>query len=536
MRRSALRATVLGTLVLGLASACAQDGLDSATTDEPRKKKRTILLSTEYDDLAVGEEAAQSIEAEMGIYDSPELTRYVAKIGHRLAQHAAPRPFQYQFQIVDQMSPNAFSLPGGLIYVSRGLIALAQNDDELANVLGHEIIHASDRHAAAWQELSRRTNPFTIWFLRMAKLAAYSRDHERAADRGGQLLAAKAGYDPAGMASFLKHLANTQRLAVGYSRLTSYLDTHPNTTERVASTAARADTLDWSRDSTRRTGRSLYLQNIEGLLLGTNPAEGLFRGTEFIHADLDFRILFPHGWSLVNTHSQVGAISPDGYARIFITLEAAKQPEEKHEKEAGPESAAPSNTAGDPPEILTPEQAANRMVENPADKFEIRVLRAQPVQIGEIQAYRLDIEGRMEEDPIIGQINFIAHNRLVFRLTSVATNSAWSHYQGRIHSSARTFRPLTDEERDSVEVLHLGFVHALEGEDVSTLSERSGNVWSPGRTAVLNGVFVDTRFRAGQLVKIARPSAYATSERESQALPSAKNSEPIGPERTPGPR
>ena len=525
MRRGTAR--ILLALVagfwLGPLLGCAKDSVDSQTTSDPQdKKKRTILLSTEYDDLGAGQEAAREIEAELGLYEDPELNAYISKLGTQLVQHAAPRPFQYEFQIVDQMTPNAFSLPGGHIYVSRGLIALAQDDDELANVLGHEIVHAADRHAAAQQELARRANPFMMPFVRMAKLAAYSRDHERAADRGGQTLAAKAGYDPTAMARFLKNLGNNERLTIGYSRLTSYFDTHPGTTERVASTAARADTLSWTRDPTRKNGRSIYLHHIDGIILDTNPSEGTFRDTEFIHPDLDFRILFPRGWALVNTHQAVGAVSPDGNARIFITLEAPKQPAEDPTSETWVE-AKPTG----PPEMPTPKEAADRLAQNDSDEFDIQVENEQPVRfdrLGEAEAYRLDVEGRIAGVGVIGQIIFLEHEGFVFRLTSVATSSSWSRYQGRIHTSARTFRRLSDQERGSVEVLHLGVVHALDGEDLSALSQRTGNVWPPGRTAVLNGVFVDVRFEEGQLIKIARSALY--EPKDPQPKPQASDENP----------
>ncbi|MEE2674827.1 MAG: M48 family metalloprotease [Myxococcota bacterium] len=490
---------------LALTLACATEPSESETSEDRSEKKRTILLSTEYDDLSAGEQAAREIEAEMGIYDAPELAAYISKIGRQLVRQAAPRPFQYEFYIVDQMAPNAFSLPGGHIYVSRGLIALAQDDDELANVLGHEIIHAAERHAAAQQELARRGNPFTMPFLRLARLASYSRDHERAADRGGQELAARAGYDPAGMSRFLTNLANAERLTIGYSRLSSYFDTHPGTTERVASTATLANTLEWARNPSRRTGRANYLRHIEGVILGTNPGEGVFRETEFIHPDMDFRILFPRGWTLINGHQAVGAISSDGSARIFITLEAPEQAEQEPGAE-GERLQAENEHA--PPRMPTPKQAAERLVANHGDEFDIRVQREQPVQLGDIETYRLDIHGRMGTAPVIGQISFIAHEGFVLRLTSVALSSAWPRYQGRIHTAARTFRPLTDEERNSVDVLHLGLVHALEDESIPSLSQRTQNTWRPGRTAVLNGVFVDSRFAAGQIVKIARSSRY----------------------------
>ena len=120
----------------------------------------------------------------------------------RLLRHAPQRPFEYEFKILDQTVPNAFALPGGKIYVSRGLLSLASSEDELAGVLGHEITHAVERHAAGRIEHASRLNPFIIGLMRAAEIAEYSRDQERDADRGGQILAAQAGYDPVGIATF----------------------------------------------------------------------------------------------------------------------------------------------------------------------------------------------------------------------------------------------------------------------------------------------------------------------------------------------
>ncbi len=540
---------------VGLLLACAQ-GAAAPRDDEVVNRKRTILLSTEYDDLKAGEDAAVQIEAEMGLYDSPALAAYVEEVGHRLVAYAPLRPFQYTFQIVDQMTPNAFSLPGGHIYVSRGLIALANTEDELANVLGHEIIHAAERHAAAQQELARRTSPFLMPYIRMARLAAYSRDHERAADKGGQTIAARAGYDPGALAEFLKHLGDTERLTIGYSRLSSYFDTHPGTTERVASTASHAMTLTWTLDPTRETGRAAYLKKIEGIVLDTDPAEGIFRDTEFIHPDLDFRVIFPRGWEVVNTREAVGAVSPDGNARIFITLEAPLAPEKPGrtgdgEKTGGdtgeasatagepgvPEETPPPATAATPsepekpPQMPTAREAADRFVADHGDEFRIHVVRAQPVQIGDIDSWRIDFEGSMGGQSVGGQATFIPHVGQVFRVMAVATSSSWSQYVGRAHAAARTFRPLTEEERGSVQVIHLRLVRALPDETITALSQRADNAWGPGRTAVLNGLFVDNRFEGGEIVKIARAVPYTPRpERARQSLQPSDGAPIEGPD------
>jgi predicted Zn-dependent protease len=245
------------------------------------------------------------------------------------------------------------------------------------------------------------------------------------------------------------------------------------------------------------------------MLLGTDPAEGIFRDSEFLHPDMDFRILFPRGWELVNTHQAVGATTPDGNGRIFLTARRATLPLEPADPDSRlePESAGPAG-----PRLLTAKEAADEFIADHGDEFEVRVVRSQPLQIGSIDAYRIDVEGRMSGTAIGGQITFIPHNGLMFRVTGVAPAAQWSHYVGRARTVARTFRPLEAEERDSVEALHLRVVEALDGEDIASLSQRRGNAWSPGRTAVLNAIFVDTRFRQGDLVKIARSSRYRSRD------------------------
>ena len=179
--------------LLATAIACglalALGACSSAPGKRGEKPKRTVLV-TAYDDARVGQEASRAVAAQIGLLEDPALDAYVNEIGRTLLRGIPRRPFAYQFAVVDQFEPNAFALPGGYVFVSRGLLALANSEDELANVVGHEITHAARRHAAAQQELTRRQNPLLLGWMRTAHLASYGRDMEREADRGGQMLAA----------------------------------------------------------------------------------------------------------------------------------------------------------------------------------------------------------------------------------------------------------------------------------------------------------------------------------------------------------
>jgi predicted Zn-dependent protease len=462
--------------------------LSSETTDEgapevpaERQERRRVVLSSEYDDERVGEEAAKGVRAEMGFVEDPELSAYVNDLGARLAGHAPPRSFGYRFAIVDQFEPNAFALPGGHVYVSRGLLALANTPDELANVIGHEIAHAANRHAAAQQETQRRQNPFVMPYVRMAHLAAASRDLERNADEGGQTMAARAGFDPIGMTEFLQHLDQVERIRRGHSRLPSFFDTHPGSTERAAVCAARASELSWTPAPGIGHDRSDHLSRIDGIVLGTNPAEGVFQGSRFLHPDMDFHVRFPKGWRPVNTHRAVGATAPRRDATIFIVAERGES---------------------------DPKKAAEALVEKHRDTLKIEVTSAKPLRIGDLEAYRLEARGYVDGRHLAGQLTFIPYRGLMYRIVGVAPVNVASRYHPFAHSTARSFRPLTDEERSSIRVLRLRAVEARAGENLVTLSQRTGNAWDPTRTSVLNGLPASTLLDEGALVKVVEEEAY----------------------------
>ena len=477
MRRSSRLPLLLG--VLAWHFACAPPAKDF---DEPPKPKKVKILETEYDDRAAGQEGEAEVASQLGIYKNDALQAYLNAVGQRVAR-GAPRDFDYRFRIVDQWSPNAFALPGGVIFVSRGLLALANSEDELACVLGHEITHAAARHQAAAQQTEMRLGPFSLGFARAAYMAAYQRDEERAADEGGQHLAAAAGYDPRAMAEFLKRLGGDERLMLGAQRIPGFFDTHPGTTERIASTETRGREIMWTR--TPAIAQDGYLHEVEGLVLDENPAEGIFRGSRFIHPDLDFTITFPEGWTMVNTASAVGATSPKRDARIALEMVAD----------------------GDDPKKVAEKYLSERAV-----KIHAVVEEAQSIFVGGLPAYQ--VRGRVPtaEGDVAGQLTWIAYRGHIYRISVSAKSLVASGYFGRAQSTTRSFRPLTGDERVSVLVSRLRIAHANKGETIDALSRRTGNAWDIERTAVANGLFGPIAFPEGQPVKIALTEPYHPTE------------------------
>jgi predicted Zn-dependent protease len=457
-----------------LVSGCA-----GSRGGEDQPKKRTIL-ATEYDDIAIGAEAAIDLSLQMGIYNDPAMTAYVAEVGRRMVQFTLRRRFNYRFYIVDQAMPNAFALPGGHVYVSRGLLALVNNEAELANVIGHEITHASERHASAQQEMARRASPFKMPIVKMANLAAYRRAHENDADRGGQRIAAAAGYDPHGLPDFLQRLGDLDRLRFG-SRLPSYLDTHPGTIERVATTSQRASQLEVGPAAPLETDAAGYFGRVDGIVVGPNPAEGVFRGQHFVHPGLGFQMRFPVGWPTVNDHQNVGARAPDGGAIVFLSVEGA---------------------AADPMEF------AHKFIEKHEKRFQLQVLRNTPIVIGGIRSWRIGVNASVGGRRMVGQLTFIPYNGLMYRITAVGPRQGAEQYIAEARNTARSFRPLSKEGLGDFSVMRLRIVRARAGETIPVLMKRTGSGFRPGGIAVINGLFVDHRFKGGELVKVAAVEAY----------------------------
>lgn len=482
--------------------------------DEKKKdpeKPGKIILDTEYDDRRVGDDQTDAVKAEMGIVEDEALNRYVQSVAIRLLRYAPPRPFKYEFKIVDQTVPNAFALPGGKIFVSRGLLAMVGSEDELAGVIGHEITHAAERHAAARLEISKRINPLVIGWMRAAQIAAYGRDQERDADRGGQILCAKAGYDPIGIATFLRKLDALERYEIGWSRLPFFLATHPTSPERSALASDRAASLAWTRVPAIADDRPFgYLSVVDGLVLGDDPAGGLFDGPLFVQPEMRFSIRFPEGWETMNSQQAVAAMSPDGDAQAMLTL------------------------AGEGDDV---NKVVDEFFEKEANELRVRVGGRRAIMLGKLPAVRLEGRGREQVMTQVGpqevgvymQMTFVAYEGMVYRLALTSIAGSALKYRGRATAFAMSFRGLDDTGAHSLEVTRLRVARALDHETLQALSDRTRNELEVGYTGVLNGIFASTELPRGTPIKIGiaepylpRPRPEAEPDAKAEAAPKPK--------------
>jgi predicted Zn-dependent protease len=481
------------TRLPGIPRAALLAVLLGACATNPVTGRRELVLMSPEREASLGREAAEQVERTIGLVDSKPLGDYVSALGARLAAHS-PRPLEHRFLVADMPEANAFALPGGWIYVSRGLLAIANSEAELANVIGHEIGHVAARHAA-----QRETAALGVGLLSAigaiaagvaggaqaaqavgslgqvagaGLIASYGRDQERQADEIGQELAARSGWDPGGMASFLATLERESKLHGG-ERLPSFLDSHPVTAERVRDTAARAGTLALAPAQPVAATRREFLARFEGLLVGPDPRQGVFRDTLFLHPGLDFALEFPQGWTTQNQTSAVAAAPSGGGALLVLELQGG---------------------AGDPRDAAQRFAQANRL----------HLLGGGATRIGGFAAYRALAQLATQGQTLAVELTWIAHPRGMFRLAGAAPPAHFERFQPLAAATARSFRALRPEERASLHELRIAVVSARAGETIAALSDRTANRWSVEETAVANALGPEARLAEGDPVKIAR--------------------------------
>jgi predicted Zn-dependent protease len=476
---------VLGALLTTTLVACA--------TNPVTGRQELSFMSPERES-ALGKQAAAQVEKEIGLVRDAKLTAYVAQIGARMAQRSPRKDTPYQFAIADMPEPNAFALPGGYIYVSRGLLALANTEDELAGVIGHEIGHVAARHAA-----QRETRQVGVGVLSMlgtiaagvaggqqaasmasqlgqvagaGLIASYGRDQERQADQIGQDLSAEAGWDPEGIADFLTALDREGKVRTGKTRNPSFLDSHPMPGERAVVARRRAGELARGETAPIAKGRTAYLKRIEGMMVGPNPDEGLFEKQRFLHPPLGFAIEFPAGWATQNQKAVVGALSKQRDAMILLEMQGG---------------------SGD----------ARAAAQSWAQAKRVQVVRSGALQIGGFPAYRVVAQAQGQQGAVAVDAFFVSHPSGMFRITGLSSPQRYASWAPTFEAVASSFRSITQAERARARPLRLRLAKANAGETLVDLGKRTGNAWKPAETAVANGIAENATLKAGQLVKVA---------------------------------
>jgi len=298
-----------------------------------------FVLMSEDEEIAIGRQNHAKIIQRYGLYDAPALQDYVQKVGNKLANKSHRRNLIFRFSVLDSSDINAFALPGGYIYITRGLMAYLSNEAELAAVLGHEIGHVTARHGVRQQSTAAATGFFAAILASQAGFAGagsllntigvalvrgYGRENELESDRLGAEYLALSGYDPMAMLEVIRVLKNQEiydkQLAKNEDREPNayhgVFATHPDNDKRLQQVVKRARQL---QKPNVKTNQVAFLRNIEGLVFGDSEKHGILRGNKFYHRELNIHLELPKGWRVENQANRIIAIAPKNKGLLQIT-------------------------------------------------------------------------------------------------------------------------------------------------------------------------------------------------------------------------
>ncbi len=447
--------------------------------------KKEINLISEQGEIALGENTDKQIRAQFGVYPDPVLTRYVERIGAKLAPFTHRPHLIYHFAVLDTPVINAFAAPGGYIYVTRGLLAMMNSEAELAVVLGHELGHVNARHSVS--KMSQLIlvqlglvvgSALSEEFAKFSGLASigvqllflkFSRNDEREADRLGIDYSRAGEYNPAQMINFFSSLQSLGDLSGGHT-LPGFLSTHPLTSERIENTKA----MLLESDSRLQYGQAPYFDQIDNMIYGSDPRQGFVEDNTFYHPQMRFYFSIPQGWTVQNTPANVTLVSKDGNAAIVLLAEQSRDQIREYAKKK-------------------------------AASFDGHTLQSEQSQtINGMASYiqALDVPQQEGEDLRV-ILSCIRKGEYVYSFASLSTVSKISSYDYTFGTVVGSFRELTDRTYLNRQPTRISVIKANGKQTLQTIFQRSGmdkDLWQ--QFSIMNGIQLNQRPESGRSIKI----------------------------------
>ncbi len=458
----------------------------------PATGKTDFVMMSEEQEIDLGRNYAEEIAKQYPRYADERLQAYVQRVGERVARNSHRGNLDYRFTVIDSPDINAFAIPGGHIYIHRGLMAYLGSEAELAAVLGHEVGHVTARHSVrqqsqstAWGILGQAvaigtgvgaagdvTNALGTAFVR-----GYGRDMELEADGFGAQYLARSGYDPQAMIEVVKVLKSQEDFArdeaqakgqeaapAGYHGL---FDTHPDNDTRLRQVVASASPLVSGKGE---VGRETYLKMIDGMPFGDSAEAGVRRGQRFYHVGLDFTLAFPQGWELINRPDAVIVHSGDEQAFLVMSMQGLKEKTDS-------QSFIRERTGG---RGLTGEQS--------------------------FKQNGLDVTTGVLQGNGAKRVAVIVRDREAFLFVgAVKGRASLETADEQFLEVVRSFRPLQAAERQQGEPWRLHLVQLKVGQSLEELSRQMGGEGDKlKRLRLLNGLYPTGQPQPGDWLKVVR--------------------------------
>ena len=458
----------------------------------PVTGKQNFVMMSEAQELALGRQASEQIAQQMSMVEDPKLQAYVQRIGEQLASQSHRSNIPYRFQVVDSPDINAFALPGGHIYINRGLLLYLNTEAQMAAVLGHEIGHVTARHGVRQQSIAMGTGLIgqliTIGtgipavgdlsnMMGTAMVRGYGRDMELEADGLGAEYLARSGYRPGAVLDVLGVLKDqetysTRQAEAQGRQVESYhglFSTHPTHDQRLQQVVARAQSL--VTGDTQRVGRDEYLQMLDGLVYGDSPAQGVIRGHQFLHTELNLALDYPKDWVILNRPTVLLAHTPDEQGFIALPLENL------------------SNNRLTAEELLRSRVGKQRLTQD------------QAFSGSDYQGFMATIPG----DNARRVAAVLRGDQAFLFIGAFRGRGPLELYDEQFIQIIRSFRALTVADRKNAEPLRIRLVRARAGDTYASLAKGSPlGEEAEARLRLINGQWPEGQPSAGQWLKVVR--------------------------------
>ena len=466
----------------------------------PVTGKKELMLLSESQEKALGLESDPGIIANYGLYDDQKMQSFINEKGKQMGKISHRPDLDYQFRILDSPVVNAFAVPGGYVYFTRGIMAHFNNEAEFAGVLGHEIGHVTARHSASQYSKQILAQIGLVAgmvvsedFRQFANVAQtgvgllflkFGRDDESQSDELGVEYSTKIGYDAHEMADFFQTL---KRLSdKSGQQIPTFMSTHPDPADRYNKVHQGAE--NWQnkpeyRGKNLKVNRESYLQMIDGLIYGEDPRQGYVENNNFYHPVMLFQYPVPQNWQLVNTPAQVQMAPKDGKAVMILTLAGEKSLQEAaqatiQQYKLTPVSSENTRVGGFPALTtiadLLPDQQQQQQQQS-----------TQASQITRIRAY------------------YIEYNGMIYKFLGVSAKPDFNTYDRYFTRTMEGFRKLTDQSKINVKPEKV-MIKEVKSTGTLATALRAHGVASDRLTelAILNGMKTSDQVTKGTLIKV----------------------------------
>ena len=469
--------------IILLISSCARN---------PVTGSKEFMLMSEGQEMALGKQSDPAIIAQYGLYDDQKMQAFINEKGKAMGAISHRPDIDYQFRILDSPVVNAFAVPGGYVYFTRGIMAHFNNEAEFAGVLGHEIGHITARHSAK-QYSAQMIGQLGLMagviasedFRQFAQQASqglgllflkFGRDHESQSDQLGVTYSTTIGYDSHEMADFFNTLGRLQAQS-GHS-IPDFLSTHPNPANRFNKVHEMSDMAQKVvNKESLKVNRNQYLRMIDNIVYGEDPKQGYTENNYFYHPELRFQFPYPQGWTLLNSPQQVQIVPENGKALILMTL--------------------------------SPEKNLDAAAQAAVEQYKLTVEESRRTNVNGLNAIAMvsnqtptDQQGNQTGEPIRLLTYFIQHNSFIYILHGISSRNDFNSYANQFQATMSNFRELRDQSKINVVPTRIKVREVMRG---GTLNQVFAdlNVASVDREelSIVNGMELNDQVAKGTLIK-----------------------------------